>query len=263
MSGKLGYTWYPKDFISDPDVMFMTAAERGVYRDLIDLAYMSDNAIKYSVDLLAKYTHSDVETVQKILDIKGEKIGDIWTIPSCAKRIALAEKNRANGSKGGRPKGSNKKEAPKDSQPKQTEEPKLGSVPATDPLPVFEKAMELMLEVKDSIVSDETLMMEMGAVAKIPNPKDVKGKIEEFFLYQKTTDKYHTEKTEFKKHFFSWYSKKYPNLGMGKSDPNSPPGRDGIYEKEVSDQWIWLNNGWRDTTTFTKEQKRQLGMLPK
>lgn len=101
---KLGYTWYPKDFISDPDVMFMTSSERGVYRDIIDLAYMSENMIKYSIDMLARYTNSDVETVQKVLDMKGEKSGDFWTIPSCDKRIELAEKNRINGAKGGRPK---------------------------------------------------------------------------------------------------------------------------------------------------------------
>lgn len=101
---KLGYTWYPKDFISDPDVMFMTASERGVYRDLIDLAYMSDNKIRYTVEMLARYTNSDIETVEKILSLKGKKVGEFWTIPSCNKRILLAEKNRKNGQKGGRPK---------------------------------------------------------------------------------------------------------------------------------------------------------------
>lgn len=101
---KLGYTWYPKDFISDPDVMFMTAAERGVYRDIIDLAYMNNNNIRYTPEMLAKYTNSDVETVNKILELKGKKIGEFWTIPNCNKRMELSEKNRKNGSKGGRPK---------------------------------------------------------------------------------------------------------------------------------------------------------------
>src|SRR5690606_6031990 len=104
MSKKLGYTWYPKDFISDPDVMFMTSSERGVYRDLIDLAYTNDNIIKYNVQMLAKYTNSDVETVTKVLELKGKEIDVGWTIPSCEKRLNLAEKNRSNGGKGGRPK---------------------------------------------------------------------------------------------------------------------------------------------------------------
>ena len=104
MSKKLGYTWYPKDFISDPDVMFMTSSERGVYRDLLDLAYTNENQIKYSISMLAKYTNSDEETVAKVLAIKGEEIEFGWSIPSCEKRLFLAEKNRQNGGKGGRPK---------------------------------------------------------------------------------------------------------------------------------------------------------------
>lgn len=103
MSKKLGYTWYPKDFISDPDVMFMTSSQRGVYRDLLDLAYMNDNLIKYNVQMLAKYTNSDEETVQSVIDIKCIKTDQGYSIPSCEKRMNLAEKNRENGKKGGRP----------------------------------------------------------------------------------------------------------------------------------------------------------------
>lgn len=283
MSGKLGYTWYPKDFISDPDVMFMTSAERGVYRDLIDLAYMSDNAIRYNVDMLAKYTNSDVETVQRILDIKGKKKGDIWTIPSCAKRIDLANKNRANGSKGGRPKTETKpknnpevndSENPKETQmqrqrerererEKEIEEEKEYSSDATEPLKVFKKGFDSMEEVKDSIINDENSLMDIGAVAKVPDPKDVKTRIEEFFTFQKAIDKFHTDRSEFKKHFFSWYAKKYPNLVSEKtsSDPSHPPAREGDFDCEVAGKWMWRNNGWRDTTTFTKEQKAKYGIL--
>src|SRR5690606_28454152 len=75
---------------------------------LIDLAYTSDNRIEYSEEMLARYTNSDVETVEKILKLKGVKKGDFWTIPSCDKRIELANKNRKNGIKGGRPKTQNK-----------------------------------------------------------------------------------------------------------------------------------------------------------
>lgn len=107
MSKKLGYTWYPKDFISDPDVMFMTSSQRGVYRDLLDLAYMNDNLIKYNVQMLAKYTNSDEETVQSVVDIKCIKTDKGYSIPSCEKRMNLAEKNRENGKKGGRPKENN------------------------------------------------------------------------------------------------------------------------------------------------------------
>ena len=104
MADRLGYTWYPKDFISDPDVMMMSPSERGIYRDLIDLAFMSDNKIKHSIEKLSKYCNATIKEVQDVLDIKGEKSGDFWTIPSCQKRIDKANVNRQNGKNGGRPK---------------------------------------------------------------------------------------------------------------------------------------------------------------
>ena len=101
---RLGYTFYPKDFISDPDVMMMTSAQRGIYRDLIDLAYMNNNKIKYNLVQLSKYCNATETEISEVLSIKGIKVGDFWTIPSCDKRIAKAQVNRENGSKGGRPK---------------------------------------------------------------------------------------------------------------------------------------------------------------
>ena len=100
---RLGYTFYPKDFISDPDVMMMDSSERGIYRDLIDLAYMNDNKIKYSIDKIARYCNSDSESVKKVLELKGKLIGKYWSIPSCDKRIAKANVNRENAKKRGRP----------------------------------------------------------------------------------------------------------------------------------------------------------------
>jgi uncharacterized protein YdaU (DUF1376 family) len=101
---RLGYTWYPKDFISDPDVMMMSSSQRGVYRDLIDLAYMNDNKIKYNLMQLSKYCNASEQEISEVLALKGEKIGEFWAIPSCDKRIAKSQANRENGGKGGRPK---------------------------------------------------------------------------------------------------------------------------------------------------------------
>jgi len=96
---KLGYTFYPKDFASDPDVMLMTSSERGIYRDLIDLAYLTENCIKYSPEALSRYTNGSVEDVQKVLETKGLFVDGIWTIPSCNKRLAIMKRNQENGSK--------------------------------------------------------------------------------------------------------------------------------------------------------------------
>jgi hypothetical protein len=96
---KLGYTWYPKDFASDPDVMLMTSAERGIYRDLIDLAYLTDNCIKYSIEALSRYTNGDIQDIKTVLNIKGKKVGDYWKIPSCDKRLTIIKRNYENGKK--------------------------------------------------------------------------------------------------------------------------------------------------------------------
>jgi hypothetical protein len=101
---KLGYTWYPKDFISDPEVMMMTASERGIYRDLIDLAYMSDNKIKYSLIQLAKYCNATENEIQNVLNLKAKKDGLMYSIPSCNKRLSKRNASKENGAKGGRPK---------------------------------------------------------------------------------------------------------------------------------------------------------------
>lgn len=101
---KLGYTWYPKDFISDPEVMMMSAEERSVYRDLIDLAMLNDNKIKFSLLELERYTNAKKETIQNVLELKGKKHKEFWSIPSCQKRLNKASVNRDNGNKGGRPK---------------------------------------------------------------------------------------------------------------------------------------------------------------
>lgn len=116
--GKLGYTFYPKDFISDPEVMIMSSSERGIYRDLIDLAYLKNNEIKFSIKQLAIYSNSTEEQVLEVLNIKGERVKDYWTIPSCQKRMDLAEISRENGKKGGRP--------PKPIKPKNNPDENLG-----------------------------------------------------------------------------------------------------------------------------------------
>lgn len=96
---KLGYTWYPKDFASDPDVMLMTASERGIYRDLIDLAYQTNNSIKYSIEALARYTNGEIEDIKTVLKLKGEHKNGTWKIPSCDKRLLIIKRNYENGSK--------------------------------------------------------------------------------------------------------------------------------------------------------------------
>jgi len=276
----------------------MTSSERGVYRDLIDLAYMSDNRIAYSVEMLARYTNSDADTIQRILQLKGKKKGDFWTIPSCEKRIELMQVNRQNGSKGGRPKKGTKtqtkthsetetepitkdngnpndnrnesqtqrqreREREREREKEIEEEREKGNIPpspAAAAIPVFKQVFKTMDDVMKSIIEDENSLNDIGAVAKIPKPEDVPKMIEEFCSYQKAIEKFHTDRSEFKKHFFSWYARKYPNNAPEKIKNDGPPQRQGIFDGELVGKWIWRFNGWRDTTTFTDDQKRRNGL---
>lgn len=117
--GNLGYTFYPKDFISDPVVLMMTPEERGVYRDLIDLAMINDNKISFTLPQLSKYCNAETELIERILELKAEENDGIYSLPSCEKRIAIRDRNRTNGSKGGRP-----KRNPKETQSKTQTKPK-------------------------------------------------------------------------------------------------------------------------------------------
>lgn len=110
--GKLGYTWYPKDFISDFDVMTMTPAQRGIYRDLIDLAYMKGGVIPDNLTALSRYTNASPQEIAEVLEMKGEQVPEGWKIKGVSKRMDIAEKNRKNGKRGGRP----RKNSPADNQ---------------------------------------------------------------------------------------------------------------------------------------------------
>ncbi|MFD1770889.1 DUF4373 domain-containing protein [Sphingobacterium suaedae] len=129
------------------------------------------------------------------------------------------------------------------------------------PNPVFKKVFESMDDVMKSIIENENSLNDIGAVAKIPNPADVPKMIEEFCNYQKAIEKFHTDRSEFKKHFFSWYARKYPNVSSDKNSAgDSPPDRQGLEDTEKIGKWIWLNNGWRDTTTFPEHRKLHYGI---
>lgn len=142
---KLGYTFYPKDFISDPDVMMMTPEERGIYRDLIDLAYMSQNKIKYNLFQLAKYCNSTEDKIAEVLSLKGCKKGEFWTIPSCNKRIMKATVSKENGQKGGRPK-----------KPKKNPEQNL-NITQSERQIEKEREIENKIEIKKEIKNNITL----------------------------------------------------------------------------------------------------------
>ena len=123
-SKKLGYTFYPKDWNSDDQVFELNLEQRGVFRELIDSAYMTDNVIPFNVKTWARKWNVDVAKLETILDrlieLKLITLTDqVIHVPSCEPRLNIVRRNQQNGQSGGRP--SKPKSEPK---PNPIEKPK-------------------------------------------------------------------------------------------------------------------------------------------
>ena len=91
---KLGYTWYPKDWGNSESVFELTLIERGLYRELIDMAMLSDNKTTYNAKVWARKFGSTEDEIEGILiTLENLKLielkGDILFIPSCESRLNL------------------------------------------------------------------------------------------------------------------------------------------------------------------------------
>lgn len=100
---KLGYTWYPKDWGNSESVFELNLTERGLYRELIDLAMLNDNKTEIKLDVWVRKFAIDIDSLKSILEkllklnlIEYKK--DILFIPSCESRLKLVR----GGSKGGK-----------------------------------------------------------------------------------------------------------------------------------------------------------------
>ena len=104
---KLGYTWYPKDWGSSESVFELNLSERGLYRELIDLAMLNDNKTELKLDVWSRKFAIDVEGLTVILG-KLTSLGlikikaELLFIPSCESRLKLA-RGGSNGGKKSKP----------------------------------------------------------------------------------------------------------------------------------------------------------------
>lgn len=106
---KLGYTWYPKDWGNSDSVFELTLIERGLYRELIDMAMLNDNKTLINIKSWARKFGSTEDEIEGIL-ITLENLNLIVCtdinlfIPSCEPRLNLIR----GGSKGGKKSKKNK-----------------------------------------------------------------------------------------------------------------------------------------------------------
>ena len=107
MAKKLGYTWYPKDWGNSESVFELSLSERGLYRELIDLAMMNDNKTEIKFDVWSRKFAITIDELKSILNklyvlnlvkINGEKL----FIQSCESRLKLV-RGGSNGGKTSKP----------------------------------------------------------------------------------------------------------------------------------------------------------------
>lgn len=104
---KLGYTWYPKDWGSSDGVFELNLSERGLYRELIDLAMLNDNKTEIKLDVWSRKFAIDIDGLKSILgklSLLGliEITEDNLFIPSCESRLNLV-RGGSNGGKKSKP----------------------------------------------------------------------------------------------------------------------------------------------------------------
>ena len=92
---KLGYTWYPKDWGNSENVFELSLSERGLYRELIDLAMLNDNKTEIKIDVWCRKFAVSFDEINHIIDrllVLGLVcINDnILFIPSCESRLNLS-----------------------------------------------------------------------------------------------------------------------------------------------------------------------------
>lgn len=205
---KLGYTWYPKDWGNSESVFELSLAERGLYRELIDLAMLNNNQTEIKKDVWSRkfgVSLIDLEIIlQKLLDL-GLIIykKNILFIPSCESRLVYVRTGSLGGSSKGNIKGSakgldkffdkgdgNQREKEIESEIKTEIENKSNSI--------------FLTELLNSESWLESLAMNN---AKKFNLTQVKEKLKIFATELDLKFDYKQNKSDFSSHFVSWLNK--------------------------------------------------------
>jgi hypothetical protein len=110
---KLGYTWYPKDWGNSESVFELNLSERGLYRELIDLAMLNDNKTEIKKDVWCRKFDIDIISLNSILnklyDLKLIEINsELLFIPSCESRLIYCRTGSIGGKNKGKSKGNSK-----------------------------------------------------------------------------------------------------------------------------------------------------------
>lgn len=206
---KLGYTWYPKDWGNSESVFELNLSERGLYRELIDLAMLNDNKTEIKLDMWCRKFAVDIDSLKSILSklillnlvkINQGNNSEILFIPSCESRLNLVR----GGAKGG-----------KNSKPvsKPTLKPMLKPFESLEEKNVkpIAKQREREREIENKINSEfynELLIsdswLEVNAKNNRVTPEKVKKYLNRFYTNLLAQGDKKNNKREFMSHFARW-----------------------------------------------------------
>lgn len=203
---KLGYTWYPKDWGNSEKVFELTLSERGLYRELIDMAMLNDNktltnykvwsrkfnvCINDIIDIMQRL--ADLELIKFIINDTDEDLPSHVFIPSCEPRLNLVR----GGSKGGK---TSKKNKPTD---KPTDKPLLSLNEKNDKPTINQIEIESKIkEIKKEILNSQS-WIEQIAKNKFLTLEKCKDYLNRFLSDAELKDEI-IELSDTKKHFVNW-----------------------------------------------------------
>jgi len=213
---KLGYTWYPKDWGNSESVFELNLSERGLYRELIDLAMLNDNKTEIKLEVWSRKFAVSLDELNVILT-KLKELGlvvyksQILFIPSCESRLNLVR----GGAKGGK----NKKPTinpiskPLESLEENNEKPTLNQIEIESKLKENESEIETKKENKNDLIFNELSISDMWlentamqSKAKF-KPNEVKVFLKKYNDMLNVQFEIKNNKTEYCTHFINWLNK--------------------------------------------------------
>lgn len=99
------FTFYPKDWQSSKNVFQLTLEEKGLYIELIQLAYQTGNQVEENIPLWSRLFACSEDSLKKIIvrlsylgliAIKRNTNSNTISVPSVSKRLSKSEKARAS-----------------------------------------------------------------------------------------------------------------------------------------------------------------------
>jgi len=204
---KLGYTFYPKDWQTDDAIFQLSLEERGLFRELIDLAMLNDNTtvINYSVwcrKFNAEYVEDLITIVSRLKGLKLiEVVDNDLFIPSCEKRLKLIRAGRKGGKK--------TPTKPKKTTTTKKTITKVTPAPTAEQKPLLVKQREI--KIKNKVLLQNCIENKnwLNLISKNNNLTidKLKSQLIKFENDLKLKDDEKGDMKEFKRHFVNWLNK--------------------------------------------------------